>query len=59
MTAYCMEHWFLAFLLALLAIEWSGRLAGRFLRTFLICVRGWPPDHIDADGDWRPGEDEP
>lgn len=28
------------------------RLLGRVLRTINIAIRGWPPEHLDADGDW-------
>lgn len=26
-------------------------LPNRLLRHISICVRGWPPSHLDADGD--------
>lgn len=26
----------------------------RILRTVKVLVRGWPPIHLDADGDWKP-----
>jgi hypothetical protein len=29
-------------------------LPNRILRTVKILARGWPPPHLDADGDWRP-----
>ncbi len=29
-------------------------LPNRILRTVKVCVRGWPPLHLDADGDWPP-----
>lgn len=25
----------------------------RLLGTINICVRGWPPEHLDADGDFK------
>ena len=26
----------------------------RILRTIKFALRGWPPAHLDADGDWKP-----
>lgn len=26
----------------------------RALRAIKVCARGWPPEHLDADGDWKP-----
>ena len=28
-----------------------------FIRTYrviMVSLRGWPPAHLDADGDWKP-----
>lgn len=30
------------------------KIANRILRTINVAVRGWPPEHLDADGDWKP-----
>lgn len=30
---------------------------GRILRTINIAIRGWPPAHLDADGDPNPVSD--
>jgi hypothetical protein len=30
------------------------RIVNRFLRHLNISMHGWPPSHIDADGDWKP-----
>jgi hypothetical protein len=30
------------------------KLANRLLRTIKVAIRGWPPPHLDADGDWKP-----
>lgn len=27
---------------------------GRLLRSINVVFRGWPPPHLDADGDWKP-----
>ncbi len=29
----------------------------RGLRTINVATRGWPPAHLDADGDWKPAPD--
>jgi hypothetical protein len=28
-------------------------LARNLLRSFNIAMRGWPPDYLDADGDYK------
>ncbi len=33
------------------------RLWTRFLRMIMVYKHGWPPPHLDADGDWK-GESE-
>jgi hypothetical protein len=30
------------------------RCWNRFLRHMSVRKAGWPPSHIDADGDWKP-----
>lgn len=30
------------------------RLLSRFFRLLTVAIRGWPPPHLDADGDWKP-----
>lgn len=58
------EHWFLAWCALWLGCgaAWVvvsvvgvfSMLANRLLRTVKVVLRGWPPAHLDADGDWRP-----
>jgi len=31
---------------------------GRILRMIMVSFRGWPPNHIDADGDWKKNNNE-
>lgn len=33
--------------------EIAFKLCNRLLRTIKVCARGWPPAHLDADGDWK------
>ena len=40
--------------LAAVVAEVAWKLCNRLLRTIKVCVRGWPPEHMDADGDWKP-----
>lgn len=41
-------------LVAIELIGVSARLLNRLLRTIKVACRGWPPSHLDADGDWPP-----
>jgi len=36
------------------ALNFVFRIINRLLRTIKVCIRGWPPAHIDADGDFKP-----
>lgn len=29
-------------------------IIARFYRLIMVSIRGWPPMHLDADGDWKP-----
>lgn len=55
------EHWFLTFI-ALCFVYGLGltalRLVIRLFRMIKVLVRGWPPSHLDADGDWKPQPEE-
>lgn len=43
------EHPFLTFILFYMFVD----LCARILRVTNILVRGWPPAHLDADGDFN------
>ena len=30
------------------------KIWGRFMRMLTVRKHGWPPSHLDADGDWKP-----
>ena len=51
----------LALFVCMLFLEYCIKIVfltiNRMLRTIKVCVRGWPPDHLDADGDWKPKDD--
>lgn len=51
----------LTFFLALIAggvlrapFHMVTRMTTRITRSRNIAARGWPPAHLDADGDWKP-----
>lgn len=58
------EHWLLTWFLAwglwgavwivVAALSLTFGLVNRLARLLTVLVRGWPPAHLDADGDWRP-----
>lgn len=29
------------------------KLISRILRTIMVSIHGWPPSHLDADGDFK------
>ena len=45
----------LGFLYGLLRLPFV--LINRILRSVMVSIRGWPPSHLDADGDWKTEED--
>lgn len=47
------RHWFLA-LAMILALKFPFLIMNRVLRSLNIALRGWPPPHVDADGDFIP-----
>ncbi len=52
---------FMACLLACLLAEIARmifKILNRMLRSLNILFRGWPPEHLDADGDFNTYEDE-
>ena len=36
------------------AVNGIIRMWSRFLRFLIVTFRGWPPAHVDGDGDFRP-----
>ena len=54
------QHYFLAWcaLWLVWGVIWLAtimlRLCSRLLRTIMVSIRGWPPEHLDANGDWKP-----
>ena len=62
MSAWAEHHPWMTCVLAGLAILLASNLLnnilavlpGRVLRSRNIKHAGWPPAHLDADGDWKP-----
>lgn len=56
-TAFAHAGWFAEILLVMFSgciVRVVALLINRGLRTIKVALRGWPPSHIDADGDWKP-----
>ncbi len=55
------DHPYLTFILAIVLISAVSRLAlipvTRLYRVVMVSIRGWPPPHLDADGDWPATDD--
>lgn len=51
---FCSKHWILAFFMLCAAYYLARCLVVRVTRTINVTSRGWPPSHLDADGDWKP-----
>ena len=51
MREWCFEHYFLTFLIIGSLIQGIYSLFNRIIRHQNIKHAGWPPAHLDADGD--------
>lgn len=57
--AFAGEHPVLTFILAIIAssvICYPLKIVNRMIRHMNIRKAGWPPTHLDADGDWKEEE---
>jgi len=54
MIDWAKEHPILTFLLIWMLIDATCRGYGRTLRMINLYKNGYPPAHLDADGDWKP-----
>lgn len=46
----------LTFFLAIILVQpiiWPFKLVNRWIRHRNIVAKGWPPEHLDADGDFK------
>lgn len=53
MDTFIISHPWLTFYLALVTGWLSFVFSSRALRVLTILVRGWPPAHLDAEGNLR------
>lgn len=61
---FASEHYFLTwcalwlawapFLLVVIVLNFTLRIVIGTYRALVITLRGWPPAHVDADGDRKP-----
>lgn len=56
MGAHPVLTFFLAYMLLSACIEYPLKVVNRWVRHRNIVARGWPPAHLDADGDWKKDE---
>lgn len=57
LSKFATDHPFFTLLLILFAYGATGifrSIVIRLTRTVMVTLRGWPPVHLDADGDWKP-----
>jgi hypothetical protein len=60
LLAFASEHWMMtlaAMWVMVCALKIIAHVYIRTLRVLIVSVRGWPPDHLDTDGDWKPREE--
>ena len=49
---------FLTYMSLSICVEYPLKIINRWIRHRNIIKCGWPPPHLDADGDWRPDKAE-
>jgi len=54
MLTFATSHPGWAFLMLLVVLHYGASLWRRLTSLIRVSLRGWPPAHLDADGDWRP-----
>jgi hypothetical protein len=52
------DHPFWSFGIAWIVAEFLKIVMSRTYRLLMVVSRGWPPEHLDADGDWKTAEPE-
>jgi hypothetical protein len=46
--------WLGAVILLTILLNAPVRIIIRLIRRSMVLKQGWPPAHLDADGDWKP-----
>lgn len=54
---FATESPWLTFFLLLLVTETIFRIWNRLMRHLNVKAKGWPPEHLDADGDFKESDD--
>jgi hypothetical protein len=49
---FCDKHPFIDWC-ALWTMWGVHSLIRRLMSTIMVAIRGWPPEHLDAGGDWK------
>lgn len=62
---YMANHWWVGGILStfivlggLCLLNTILKLFNRIFRSLNIMIRGWPPSHLDGDGDWKPSNED-
>lgn len=50
-------HFLGCFLILCIVLQSGCNLITRTYRMVMVSLRGWPPSHLDADGDWNEYEE--
>jgi len=51
---WCGRHPIITILALWSIVELILKGLSRTYRMIMVSARGWPPPHLDADGDWKP-----
>ncbi len=51
--AFASEHWIVVILMIVLVGDLFWISLKKILRTINIVCRGWPPSHLNCDGDFK------
>ena len=55
--SFCGITWLIAMFLTI-SLNFISKIVSRSIRGNNIKQHGWPPSHLDADGDWKKNIDE-
>jgi len=53
MTEFAMQHPVATAFIVCCFLYVIGLMWIRTMRTIMVATRGWPPPHLDADGDFK------
>lgn len=57
MSEFINNHEITFFFIVCCALHYLTSIINRVIRSINIRSKGWPPSHLDADGDWKPEKD--